>query len=518
MNTMNSTKNILSIAGSDPSGGAGIQADLKSIAAAGGYGMAAISALTAQNTRGVRAVHVPPAGFLTEQLLAISEDISIDAIKIGMLANAQVIDELGTWLAQIRGAAGTAVPAVVLDPVMVATSGDSLLDAAADAALRRLFVHADVITPNIPELAVLARSPEAADWDSAVSQARMLAAEYDVLVLAKGGHLDSERCRDALIDADGVLLEVESRRHATGNTHGTGCSLSAALATHYARTGNWGTALRHAKDWLSDAISRADELSVGSGHGPINHFAGLWDGIRPAQAHDPLAQWWERISPIRAGIDELGFIRALKDGSLAREDFEDYLGQDALYLRTYARCMSRAAELAPDTESQRFWAASASGCLEEELKLHRGRLDERVPEPSATTTAYLNHLLAASHDYAVLAAALLPCFWIYQDTGTRLAAANHEAHPYTDWLATYSSPEFDAATAAAIDLVAGVHAGADARARAAMWRAFEASSAHELAFFAQTAADAPGAAAGPKRAAGLGLAGAAGHGEPVPVR
>ena len=509
MNTMNSTKNILSIAGSDPSGGAGIQADLKSIAAAGGYGMAAISALTAQNTHGVRAVHVPPAGFLTEQLCAVSEDIAIDAIKIGMLANAQVIDELGTWLAQIRGAAGTAVPAVVLDPVMVATSGDSLLDAAADAALRRLFIHADVITPNIPELAVLARAEMATDWDSVVSQARMLAAEYDVLVLAKGGHLDTQRCRDALIDAGGVLLEVESARHATGNTHGTGCSLSAALATHYARTGNWGTALRHAKDWLSDAISRADELSVGSGHGPIHHFAGLWDGIRPAQAHDPLAQWWERISPIRAGIDELGFIRALKDGSLARADFEDYLGQDALYLRTYARAMSRAAELAPDTESQRFWAASASGCLEEELKLHRGRLKERVPEPSGTTTAYLNHLLAASDDYPVLAAALLPCFWIYQDTGTRLAAANHDRHPYADWLATYSSPEFDAATAAAIDLVAGVHAGADARTRAAMWRAFEASSTHELAFFAQTAADATGAAAG---------TGLAVPGEPVAAR
>ncbi len=521
MNTMNSTKNILSIAGSDPSGGAGIQADLKSIAAAGGYGMAAVSALTAQNTRGVRAVHVPPAGFLTEQLLAISEDISIDAIKIGMLANAQVIDELGTWLATIRGAAGAPggrVPAVVLDPVMVATSGDSLLDAAADAALRRLFIHADVITPNIPELAVLARGPEATDWDSAVSQARMLAAEYDVLVLAKGGHLATQRCRDALIDAGGVLLEVESERHATGNTHGTGCSLSAALATHYARTGNWGTALRRAKDWLSDAISRADELSVGSGHGPVNHFAALWDGVRPAQAGDPLAQWWERIAPIRAGIDELGFIRALKDGSLARAHFEDYLGQDALYLRTYARSMSRAAELAPDTASQRFWAAAASGCLEEELKLHRGRLDERVPEPSATTTAYLNHLLAAGDDYAVLTAALLPCFWIYQDTGTRLAAANHDRHPYADWLATYSSPEFDAATAAAIDLVAAVHAGADARTRAAMWRAFEASSAHELAFFAQTAADAPEAAAGPRRASGHLAPDAAGHGEPVAAR
>lgn len=495
MSTTQKTKNILSIAGSDPSGGAGIQADLKSIAAAGGYGMAAISALTAQNTRAVRSVHVPPAGFLTEQLDAISEDITIDAIKIGMLANAQVINELGDWLAGIRskGAKGAVVPTVVLDPVMVATSGDRLLDAASDAALRRLFSHTDVITPNVPELAVLARSETAANWDVAVLQARELAAEYDVLVLAKGGHLESESCHDAIIDATGVLHEVDSPRLHTPNTHGTGCSLSAALATFYARSSDWGLALRNAKDWLTEAISRADELSVGSGHGPINHFGSLWDGVRPAEGCDPMARWWDEIASIRADIDDLPFIRALKDGSLAREHFEDYLGQDALYLRTYARVMSRAAELAPDTESQRFWAASASSCLEEELGLHRGRLAERVPQPSSTTTAYLNHLLASANDYPVLIAAILPCFWIYQDTGSRLGAANRQDHPYADWLATYASVEFDAATAEAIDITRLVHQRADAGTRTAMWHAFEASSVHERAFFDQTSARAPAA-------------------------
>ncbi|GAA5227601.1 bifunctional hydroxymethylpyrimidine kinase/phosphomethylpyrimidine kinase [Paeniglutamicibacter antarcticus] len=487
-NTQN-TKNILSIAGSDPSGGAGIQADLKSIAATGGYGMAAISALTAQNTRGVRSVHVPPAGFLTEQLNAVSEDIAIDAIKIGMLANAEVINELGQWLAGIRSA-GTGAPAVVLDPVMVATSGDRLLDAESDAALRRLFCHTDVITPNIPELAVLARAEMATDWETAVVQARGLAAEYGVMVLAKGGHLESASCRDGLIDSDGVILSVASPRQYTPNTHGTGCSLSAALATCYARTGDWGSALLNAKSWLAGAISRADELSVGSGHGPINHFASLWDGVRPAHPGDPMAQWWQKIAAIRTGIDELDFIRALKDGSLAREHFEDYLGQDALYLRTYSQVMSRASALAPDTESQRFWAASASSCLEEELALHRGRLAERVPEPSTTTTAYLNHLKASANNYPVLIAAILPCFWIYQDTGSRLAAANRQDHPYADWLTSYSSVEFDAATAAAIDITRTVHQGADESTRTAMWRAFEASSLHELAFFDQTAAPA----------------------------
>jgi hydroxymethylpyrimidine/phosphomethylpyrimidine kinase len=493
---MNTVKNILSIAGSDPSGGAGIQADLKSIAAAGGYGMAAISALTAQNTLGVSAVHVPPAGFLLAQLRAVSEDIAIDAIKIGMLANAQVIDELGQWLAGIRSAAGIATPAVVLDPVMVATSGDVLLDAGADAALRRLLAHVDVITPNIPELAVLARGPVSTDWEQAVAQARMLAAEYGVLVVAKGGHLAGDTCRDALVGPDGVLTEVASPRLSTANTHGTGCSLSAALATFHARGGDWGSALRNTKQWLANAISRADELSVGGGHGPVNHFAALWDGVRPARAHDPLAHWWEKIAPVRARIDELAFIRKLKDGSLSAADFEDYLGQDALYLRTYARVMSRASELAPTTEEQRFWAASAAGCLEEELSLHRARLAEEVPEPSRATTAYLNHLLAGTNDYPVLAAALLPCFWIYQDVGNRLAAAGHPSHPYADWLAAYSCAEFDDATERAIELLRAVHGRADEITRERMWRAFEASAVHELEFFAQTAADAPGGGSG----------------------
>ncbi|GAA1498951.1 bifunctional hydroxymethylpyrimidine kinase/phosphomethylpyrimidine kinase [Paeniglutamicibacter kerguelensis] len=488
-------KNILSIAGSDPSGGAGIQADLKSIAACGGYGMAVVSALTAQNTHGVRAVHVPPAPFLNEQLLAVSDDIAIDAIKIGMLANAGIIGTLTDWLAAVR--LSSPVP-VVLDPVMIATSGDRLLDADAEDALRRLMEHADVLTPNIPELAVIARAEAATTWEEVVIQARQVAATYSVLVLAKGGHLAGSDCPDALIDADGVLHEVVSPRLDTGNTHGTGCSFSSALATFYARTGDWVQSLTASKRWLTAAIAGADQLRVGSGHGPVNHLGQLWAGAPLATANDSMWLWWEAIESIRSGIDGLAFIRGLKDGTLGRADFEDYLGQDALYLRTYARVMSRASELAPTTEDQRFWAANASGCLEEELKLHRGRLEERVPEPSATTTAYLNHLVSCSNDYAVLVAALLPCFWIYQDVGSRLAAANHDSHPYNDWLATYSSPEFDKSTAQAIEVARVLFDAADQRTRTNMWKAFEASSAHELYFFAQTAADRQGVDHGTK--------------------
>lgn len=482
----NSIKNILSIAGSDPSGGAGIQADLKSIAACGGYGMAVISALTAQNTHGVRAVHVPPPAFLGEQLRAISDDVQIDAIKIGMLANAQIITELTDWLENIR--ATTKIP-VVFDPVMIATSGDRLLDHAAEEALAKLMQYTDVLTPNIPELAVLAHTEVANNWEEVIVQAREVASTYSVLVLAKGGHLVGPLCPDALIDSTGVIHEVSTARLDTHNTHGTGCSFSSALATHYARTGDWVQALKSAKKWLNTAITEADRLQVGSGHGPVNHFAQYWAN-NCASTSDSMGTWWESIASIREGIDDLEFIRGLKDGTLNHDDFEDYLGQDALYLQTYARVMSRASELAPTTSEQRFWASSASACLEDELELHRGRLDQWVPEPSATTTSYLNHLLSRSNDYAVLVAAVLPCFWIYQDVGKRLAAANHRGHPYGDWLKTYSSPEFDAATAHVIEITGSLFDAADELTRAKMFKAFEASSQHELYFFAQTASDA----------------------------
>ena len=238
---------VLSIAGSDPSGGAGIQADLKSIAAHGGYGMAAITALTAQNTRGVSGVHVPPVEFLRQQLETVSSDVAIDAVKIGMLGDAAVINEVRTWLAKVRPAV------VVLDPVMVATSGDRLLRESAEAALRDLLPMADLITPNLPELAMLLGEPEAEDWPAALDQGKRLAGECGNTVLVKGGHLPGAQCPDALINTSGLLrqdvIEVGGPRVQTRNSHGTGCSLSSALATVQARTGDWEASLREVKPW-----------------------------------------------------------------------------------------------------------------------------------------------------------------------------------------------------------------------------------------------------------------------------
>lgn len=279
---------VLSIAGTDPTGGAGIQADLKSIAATGGYGMAVVTALVAQNTRGVRSVHTPPADFLREQLTAVSDDVVIDAVKIGMLGTAEAAGTVTAWLAAVRP------PAVVLDPVMIATSGDRLLDAGAEEAIRNLLAHVDLVTPNLPELAVLVRESPAETWDGALAQGKRLAAGHGVSVLVKGGHLSGPAAPDALVryDDGGVpeVTEVRSARVATANTHGTGCSLSSALATLYARTGSWPAALQAAKAWLQEALETADRLDVGAGNGPVNHFHGVWErGLAklPAPAPTP---------------------------------------------------------------------------------------------------------------------------------------------------------------------------------------------------------------------------------------
>ncbi|RLP74156.1 bifunctional hydroxymethylpyrimidine kinase/phosphomethylpyrimidine kinase [Mycetocola tolaasinivorans] len=491
---------VLSIAGTDPTGGAGIQADLKSIAAQGGYGMAVVTALVAQNTRGVREVHVPPVAFLAAQLDAVSDDVAIDAVKIGMLGDAAVIETVTAWLERV------APPLVVLDPVMIATSGDRLLAPEAEAALRGLLARADLITPNIPELAILAEEPEARSWDTVLEQARRVSGRYGVRVLAKGGHLVGSAAPDALVDAAATLpggrswVEFPGERINTPHTHGTGCSLSAALATRIAADGDWIAAVTEVKRWLTESIRHADTLAVGEGHGPISHFAGLWqrggiDTDRTAAEH--LDDWWRRIAPIRHAADDLAFVRQLGDGSLDRDAFSWYLAQDALYLRDYARVLAAAAQLAPTPEEQAFWAQGAYGSIAAELQLHQGWLPEDEvfqTAPAPATTAYVDHLLAAAArgEYEIIIAAVLPCYWLYQDIGTRLHAHSHPDHPYAGWLDTYADETFARSTERAIEYVGEAVRRATPQTRARMFDAFERAAAHEVAFFAAPLAAGPG--------------------------
>lgn len=262
--------NILSIAGSDPSGGAGIQADIKAISACGGYAMAAITALTAQNTRGVQGVQMVAPEFVAAQIRAIREDIAIHAVKIGMLGSAAVIAAVAEALE------GLEAP-VVLDPVMVAKGGDRLLAPEAAAALRGFLHRATLITPNLLEAADLLGTAPAQERATMESQARALRALGPPAVLLKGGHLGSADSPDLLCTATGAVW-LPGPRHATRNTHGTGCSLSSALATLLARAIPLEEAARRAKVWLVGAIAEADALTVGSGHGPVHHFHRLPEG------------------------------------------------------------------------------------------------------------------------------------------------------------------------------------------------------------------------------------------------
>ena len=262
----------LTIAGSDSSGGAGIQADLKTFAALHVYGASVVTALTAQNTRGVQAIHDVPADFVAAQIDSVFSDLAVGAVKIGMLSHPETIRAVAEGLR--RHAAG--IP-VVLDPVMVATSGDRLISQEAVEILRsELMPLAVVVTPNLPEAATLLDEGQAEHENEAVAQGRRLLARGARAVLIKGGHGEGRESVDHLIAADGTLRRFAAPRIETRNSHGTGCTLSAAVAAGLARGQGLTEAVGTAKTYVTAAIRAADSVPVGHGHGPLHHFYALW--------------------------------------------------------------------------------------------------------------------------------------------------------------------------------------------------------------------------------------------------
>jgi hydroxymethylpyrimidine/phosphomethylpyrimidine kinase len=262
-------RNVLSIAGTDPSGGAGVQADLKTFSALGVYGMTVATALVAQNTRGVVAIHHVPADFITRQLENLFEDVRVDAVKIGMLGTADAVRAVAAALTTLRP------PYVVLDPVMVASSGERLLDANAVSTLcEELLPVVDLVTPNLAEAAVLLGEEKAATEEEALAQLERLQALIPG-VLITGGHLDGDESVD-LLAIDGAVSRLHSPRVLTRNTHGTGCTLSAAIAALRPQRPDWASAVADAKDYVTGALLAADVLEVGGGRGPLHHFQGVW--------------------------------------------------------------------------------------------------------------------------------------------------------------------------------------------------------------------------------------------------
>jgi len=256
---------VLSIAGSDSGGGAGVQADLKTFAALGCYGMSAVTALTAQNTLGVQGIHAVPPAFLRLQLASVLDDIGADAVKVGMLHEPEVVEVVAWAIDRYR------LARVVLDPVMVATSGDRLIaPATAEVLVRELFPRASVVTPNLDEAALLlGRRIEGVEaLDAAAQDLLDLGAQA---VLLKGGHLPGDVCVDLLVRRDAPPLRLASPRIASRNVHGTGCTLSSAIAAQLALGFGLDAAVRAARAWVLAAIAAGADVRTGHGHGPLNH-------------------------------------------------------------------------------------------------------------------------------------------------------------------------------------------------------------------------------------------------------
>lgn len=269
---MQTYKRVLTIAGSDPSGGAGIQADLKTFAACGCYGASAIVAVVDENTVGVTGIHEVPVDFVTGQIHSVLDDVGADAVKIGMLHSSELILAVKHTLASYN------ITNVVLDPVMVATSGDKLLrDEAIDTLRRELIPFARIITPNIPEAEVLLGSKISSRKDLS-GKIRQLSAGGRVSVLLKAGHLHDQNSADVLYNAEtDEITELAFQRIDTVNTHGTGCTLSSAVAAYLAHGLSLNDAVRRAKDYMQAAIEAGARYSIGKGHGPVHHFHAYWN-------------------------------------------------------------------------------------------------------------------------------------------------------------------------------------------------------------------------------------------------
>ena len=260
----------VTIAGSDSSGGAGIHADLRTFAALGVHGATVLVALTAQNTTSVTAIHDVPADFIAAQIDAVYSDLDVGAAKTGMLSQAVAIEAVAKGLNRHKA------KNIVVDPVMVASTGAALLAATAVEALRKeLIPRALVVTPNLPEAAILTGASRARNEEEMEVQAREILSLGARHVLIKGGHGEGAESVDLLI-GEGIFLRLAAKRIATKNTHGSGCTLSAAIAAGLAKGRDLVTAVQEAKAYVTAAIAAADRLKIGHGHGPLHHFYDYW--------------------------------------------------------------------------------------------------------------------------------------------------------------------------------------------------------------------------------------------------
>lgn len=496
---------VLSIEGSDPIGGAGTMADMKAFTAQGVFGYAAMTSVLAQNTQGVTSIVNMDPDFLVAQLNAVSDDAVIDSMKIGMLGTPELVEAVKGWLSTLEAryrAEGLPKPVVVLDPVMYAKSGDALLTPQAEHALRSIIAMADIITPNVPELAALADADQnASDIDTLESMASEVCARYGVAVYAKGGALalaGGTSSTDILAEPsdEGAVVRVtriEGRAVRTHNVHGTGDTLSSTLAALRPQCDTWEQAARRAKTWMNGAIAAADRLHVGKGHGPVDF---TWRHAPTGMRFS--ADYWNRVRPIRERIHGMRFITSMVDATLSLEDFAFYLHQDDIYLTDYTSLLALASSRADRLDERVFFAQAASGGVDSEVMFHHDWFVKHGFDPSPVsrsevTAAYIGHehRVADSGSYARLAAVVMPCFWLYAAMGKEMreqVREKHidvETHPFGEWIRMYSDPEFTESTLREVQICDRLAAQASIDEYEHMMHAALVSSEHEFRFFEQ---------------------------------
>ncbi|KAK4106941.1 hypothetical protein N658DRAFT_414120 [Parathielavia hyrcaniae] len=466
---------VLVIAGSDSSGGAGLEADQKVIAAHGCYAMTATTALTAQNTKGVYGIHFVPPEFLRKQIDAVIEDVGVDVVKTGMLASAETIETIADAL--IHHKAKT----VVIDPVMIATTGASLLPPEAlDVLLARLLPLATVATPNVPEALLLLHKAEpgfelnavrkADDLETVARAIRRLGPQW---VLVKGGHCpfrrdgtaaESKRERELVVDVlvggeggegEEVVVRLESEYYDSRHTHGTGCSLASAIASNLAKGMDMPSAVRAGCRYVQVGIRTAPGL--GGGNGPLNHFHSVYTlPFSPGHFIDYLLERPD-VAPVWKRFISHPFVLAMGDGTLPIESFKGYLIQDYLYLIHFARANALASYKA---SSMKDIAASAAIVTHifREMELHIGycggfgisRDEMENTEEKEACTAYTRYVLdiGQSQDWLGLQVAMAPCLLGYGAIAKMLHAdprSKREGNLYWTWIENYVADDYTTA-------------------------------------------------------------------------
>ncbi|KAF1812986.1 thiamine biosynthesis protein-like protein (Thi-4) [Eremomyces bilateralis CBS 781.70] len=457
-------RRILVIAGSDSSGGAGLEADQKTIAAHGCYAMTATTALTAQNTMGVRAIHETPPDFLRQQIAACVEDIGVDIVKTGMVASEAAINVICDALQSLP------TVSAVIDPVMVATTGSKLLpESAVKILVSRMLPLATILTPNVPEaqalLAVAGKqAPGIENIDSLVELARLVQGLGPKYVLLKGGHAplteglvtartDSEReiVTDILVGGDEPLI-IRSLYSTSNNTHGTGCSLASAIASNLALGKGVPEAVKAACRFVEVGIKTSQ--NIGKGSGPINHFHSTYSlPFAPGYFIDYILERADVREPWAQHVQH-DFVMQLARGSLDKARFNHYLVQDYLFLIQFARANALAAYKAK-TLADIQQAVNAVADIQRETALHitfceeygLSKSDIERAEESQACTAYTRYVLDVGHseDWLALQIALLPCLLGYGVIATRLIAhpdTVQEANQYYQWIEQYAGPDY----------------------------------------------------------------------------